>query len=333
MTKRIFSGIQPTGSLHIGNYLGALKQWIPLQDQGESLFCIVDSHAITMPYNPTELKESVYKTAAAYLASGLNPDKTTIFVQSSVLHHAHLAWILGCLTPMGWLSRMTQFKDKSSKMQKDQIGYGLFSYPVLMAADILLYKTTHVPVGEDQKQHVEMARDVAGAFNRQYNNDYFPIPLPLIPGTAARIMSLRDGSKKMSKSDLSEYSRIHLDDSAETIALKIQKAKTDSDLLPDSKEGLTGRFEAENLLSIYSTFKEQSLEASCLEFGGQSFSTLKKALTEVLVETVVPIGNTMKQWLNEKNELKAILQKGPEKALKLAETNMKEIHQIIGFWE
>ena len=238
--SRIFSGVQPTGNLHLGNYLGAIRNWVTLQKDFECIFCIVDLHAITLPQNPDELRAHTREVTAAYIAAGIDPDKCIIFNQSMVPEHSELAWILSCLTPLGWLNRMTQFKEKAGK-HRENAGLGLFAYPVLMAADILLYRATHVPVGEDQKQHLELSRDIAGAFNRQYGVDYFPLPEPQILGAATRVMSLRDGSNKMSKSDSSDYSRLNLTDDVDVIALKIRKARTDADPLPDTPAGLEGR--------------------------------------------------------------------------------------------
>src|SRR4051794_10978450 len=257
--NRIFSGIQPTGNLHLGNYLGAIRNWVALQHDYECIFCIVDLHALTLPQNPDELRQATREVTAAYIAAGIDTGNCIIFNQSTVSAHAELSWILGCLTPLGWLNRMTQFKEKAGK-QRDNAGLGLYAYPVLMAADILAYKATHVPVGEDQKQHLELARDIAGAFNRQYGREFFPLPEPQICGTATRVMSLRDGTKKMSKSDASDSSRINMTDDADAIAQKIRKAKTDPEPLPDNEKGLEGRPEAENLLSIYAALTDQSLE-------------------------------------------------------------------------
>src|SRR5579885_1707688 len=248
--NRIFSGIQPTGNLHLGNYLGAIRNWVALQREYDCIFCIVDLHALTLPQDPKELRAQTREVTAAYIAAGIDPEACIIFNQSAVAAHAELAWLLGCLTPLGWLNRMTQFKEKAGK-QRDNAGLGLYAYPVLMAADILLYKATHVPVGEDQKQHLELSRDIAGAFNRRFNVEYFPLPEPQIFGTATRVMSLRDGTKKMSKSDTSDYSRINMTDDADSIALKIRKAKTDPHPLPATEKEAEARPEAANLLGIY----------------------------------------------------------------------------------
>src|SRR5690349_3643334 len=257
--NRIFSGIQPTGNLHLGNYLGAIRNWVAMQSDYDCMFCIVDLHALTLPQDPKELREATREVTAAYVAAGIDPERCIIFNQSTVHEHTELAWLLGCLTPLGWLNRMTQFKEKAGK-QRDNAVLGLYAYPVLMAADILLYKGTHVPVGEDQKQHLELARDIAGAFNRRYDKEFFPLPEPLILGTATRVMSLRDGTKKMSKSDQSDYSRINMTDDADAVALKIQKAKTDPHPLPESVEALAERPEADNLLGIYGALANLTME-------------------------------------------------------------------------
>src|SRR5437899_9176562 len=253
--RRIFSGIQPTGNLHLGNYLGAIRNWVALQHDYECIFCIVDLHALTQPQDPAELCASTREVTAAYIAAGIDPERCIIFNQSMVAAHTELAWLLGCITPLGWLNRMTQFKEKAGK-HRENAGLGLYAYPVLMAADILLYKATHVPVGEDQKQHLELARDIAGAFNRRYGVEFFPLPEPQIFGAATRVMSLRDGSKKMSKSDSSDYSRINMTDDAAMVELKVRKAKTDPEPLPDSEAGLAARPEAANLLGIYAALAD-----------------------------------------------------------------------------
>src|SRR5438874_8399 len=278
--NRIFSGIQPTGNLHLGNYLGAIRSWVSLLHDFDCIFCIVDLHALTQPQDPDELRHSTREVTAAYIAAGIDPERCIIFNQSTVSAHAELAWLLGCLTPLGWLNRMTQFKEKAPK-QREMAGLGLYGYPVLMAADILLYKATHVPVGEDQKQHLELARDVAGAFNRRYEVDFFPLPEPQILGEATRVMSLRDGTKKMSKSDLSDMSRINMTDTPDLIAQKIRKAKTDPEgPLPSSVEGLAGRPEADNLLTLYAALADTTKKAAVERFAGGQFSVLKNELTE-----------------------------------------------------
>src|SRR5690348_11770296 len=278
--NRIFSGIQPTGNLHLGNYLGAIRNWVVLQKDFECIFCIVDLHALTQPQDPAELRASTREVTAAYIGAGIDPEHCTIFNQSMVSAHTELAWLLGCLTPLGWLNRMTQFKEKAGK-DREMAGLGLYAYPVLMAADILAYKATHVPVGEDQKQHLELARDIAGAFNRRYECDFFPLPEPQIFGAATRVMSLRDGKKKMSKSDTSDYSRINMTDDADMIALKIRRAKTDPEPLPATIGALEKRPEADNLVGIYAALAGESREAALARFAGQNFSTFKEALSEV----------------------------------------------------
>lgn len=327
---RIFSGVQPTGNLHLGNYLGAIRNWVKLQDTHESLFCIVDLHAFTTLPEPAFMRKSIREVTAAYIAAGLDPDKSIIFPQSGVPAHSELAWIFGCLTPLGWLNRMTQFKEKAGK-HRDQANLGLYGYPVLMAADILIYKATHVPVGEDQKQHLELTRDIAGAFNRQYKIEYFELPEPFILKTAARIMSLRDGTSKMSKSDSSDYSRIHFLDDPDTIALKIRKAKTDPDPIAESPKAMESRPEALNLLGIYAALADQSLEEVCRKFEGLSFSILKKDLTDQLIAVMDPIRQRMVALLKDPDSLDSILKKGAEKANVLASENMKEIKGIVGF--
>src|SRR5207245_5025761 len=268
--NRIFSGIQPTGNLHLGNYLGAIRNWVALQHDYDCIFCIVDLHALTQPQNPDELRQATREVTAAYIAAGIDPERCIIFNQSTISAHAELAWLLGCLTPLGWLNRMTQFKEKAGK-QRENAGLGLYAYPVLMAADILLYKATHVPVGEDQKQHVELARDIAGAFNRRYERDFFPLPEPQIFGEATRVMSLRDGTKKMSKSDSSDYSRLNMTDDADTIRQKIRKAKTDPHPMPSTIAEVETRPEAANLLGIYAALADTTLAAATARFAGRNF--------------------------------------------------------------
>lgn len=326
---RIFSGIQPTGNLHLGNYLGAIRNWVAMQEKHESFFCIVDLHALTTLPDPSTLRTYVREVAAAYLAAGIDPEKSFIFPQSAVSAHCELGWILSCLTPLGWLNRMTQFKEKAGK-EKEKANLGLYAYPVLQAADILIYKGTHVPIGEDQKQHVELARDIAGAFNRQYKVDYFELPEPIILKTAARVMSLRDGSSKMSKSDPSDYSRIQLSDDPDTIALKIRKAKTDPDPIAGDPKAMEKRLEALNLLGIYGALSDQSLEKVCSEFEGAYFSTFKQRLTEKLVSILDPIRQNMISYLKDPKTLDAILEKGSDKARSLASCHLNEIKDIIG---
>jgi tryptophanyl-tRNA synthetase len=326
---RIFSGIQPTGGLHIGNYLGAIRNWVKLQDLHESFFCIVDLHALTTLPDPKQLRMDIRGIAAAYIASGIDPERSYIFPQSSVPAHCELAWILACLTPLGWLNRMTQFKEKAGK-HREQANLGLYAYPVLQAADILIYKTTHVPVGEDQKQHLELARDIAGAFNRQYGIEYFELPESLILKSAARIMSLRDGTSKMSKSDPSDYSRIHFVDDPDTISLKIRKAKTDPDPIAGNPEAMTNRPEALNLLGIYAALSDQSLEDVCLEFEGSPFSLFKQKLTDQIIMVMEPIRQRMLSLLEDRAYLDDILKKGATKARNLASQHLSEVQEMVG---
>lgn len=328
--KRVLSGIQPTGTLHLGNYLGAMKNWIEMQKQYECLFCIVDLHAITVPYNPIELRAHARKTAATYIACGINPEESSVFIQSTVRAHTELGWILGCQTPLGWLNRMTQFKDKAGK-HKESASLGLYAYPVLMAADILIYKATHVPVGDDQKQHIELCRDIAGAFNRTHDTPYFPLPEPIIPKMSARIMSLRDGTSKMSKSDPSDFSRINLTDSNEEIDQKIRKAKTDPDPIPGSVEGLETRPEARNLLGIYAALSHQTMEQTLAEFEDAPFSAFKPKLAEILISTLSPIRDELERLVEDRTYMDQLLAMGSEKANELAERHMKEIRALTGF--
>jgi tryptophanyl-tRNA synthetase len=327
--NRIFSGIQPTGNLHLGNYLGAIRNWVALQHDFECIFCIVDLHALTQPQDPAELRSATREVTAAYIAAGIDPEHCIIFNQSVVTAHAELAWILSCLTPLGWLNRMTQFKEKAGK-QREMAGLGLYAYPVLMAADILGYKATHVPVGEDQKQHVELARDIAGAFNRRYERDFFPLPEPQIFGEATRVMSLRDGTKKMSKSDTSDYSRINMTDDSELIALKIRRAKTDPEPLPESLTALEARPEADNLVGIYAALAGQSREAALSGFAGQNFSVFKEALTEVSVATLGKIGGEMRRLMADPGHIDAVLRKGAERAEAIAIPILREVQDITG---
>jgi len=327
--NRIFSGIQPTGNLHLGNYLGAIRNWVALQHDYECIFCIVDLHALTLPQNPDELRQATREVTAAYIAAGIDPERCIIFNQSMVSAHAELAWLLGCLTPLGWLNRMTQFKEKAPK-QRDSAGLGLYAYPVLMAADILLYKATHVPVGEDQKQHVELARDIAGAFNRRYERDFFPLPEPQIFGEATRVMSLRDGTRKMSKSDTSDYSRINMTDDAELIALKIRRAKTDPEPLPHTIEALETRPEADNLISIYAALADMNREAALARFAGQNFSTFKEALSGLAVDVLGQIGGEMRRLLAEPGHIDRILRHGSERAATIAMPVLREVQEITG---
>lgn len=329
MKKRILSGVQPSGTLTLGNYLGALKNWTVLQKEYDCLFCIVNLHAITVPQDPAILKRQTQEIAATYLACGIDPSVSHIFVQSHVPAHAQLGWVLGCRTPMGWLNRMTQFKEKAGK-QKEKASLGLYGYPALQAADILLYQTDGVPVGEDQKQHIELARDIALSFNSAYQRDFFTVPEPMIQKSGARIMSLRDGTSKMSKSDSSDYSRINLTDEAETLVLKIKKAKTDSDPLPGQPEGLEGRPEAKNLVTIFAGLADLSVEAVCARFEGASFASFKQELCDLAVETLIPIGTEIKGYLKDKAELEACLKKGAAAANHIADPVLKEVYDIIG---
>ena len=327
--NRIFSGVQPSGNLHIGNYLGAIKNWVSLQKEFECIFCNVDLHALTIKQDPKELENNTLEVTATYIASGINPEKTLIFNQSSVPAHTELTWLLSCITPLGWLNRMTQFKEKAGKKKESAI-LGLYSYPVLMAADVLAYKATHVPVGEDQKQHLELVRDIAGAFNRIYNTDFFPLPEPQIFGEATRVMSLRNGSQKMSKSDASDFSRINITDNKDLIVKKIQKAKTDTGILPPKKEDLKNRPEVENLLGIYASLCDKKLNLVIEEMAGKNFEQFKKLLTEIVLEKVEPISKKINELLDNVDYLKRILNTGKEKANQIALNNLKEVKKIIG---
>jgi tryptophanyl-tRNA synthetase len=327
--NRIFSGIQPTGNLHLGNYLGAIRNWVALQHDYECIFCIVDLHALTVPQDPAELRAATREVTAAYIAAGIDPEHCIIFNQSTVSAHAELAWLLGCLTPLGWLNRMTQFKEKAGK-QRDNAGLGLYAYPVLMAADILLYHATHVPVGEDQKQHVELARDIAGAFNRRYERDFFPLPEPQIFGEATRVMSLRDGTRKMSKSDTSDYSRINMNDDSDMIALKIRRAKTDPEPLPHAVSALEARPEADNLVGIYAALAGLSREAALARFAGQNFSTFKEALSALSVEVLGKIGGEMRRLMADPGHIDGILREGAERAAAIALPVLREAQDITG---
>ena len=328
--KLVFSGVQPTGNLHLGNYLGALKNFVSLQKEMECIYCVVDLHAITTFQKPSELFENVLETTASFLATGINPNKSIIFNQSSVSGHAELAWILNCVSRIGWLNRMTQFKDKAGS-DKEKASVGLYIYPNLMAADILLYKATHVPVGADQKQHLELSRDIAQKFNNDFScQDFFPLPEPLIPRKISRIMSLRDGTKKMSKSEESDYSRINLKDTADEINKKIKKAKSDSESVPDEIKLLKNKPEALNLLTIYSELTKNSLEKIISEMAGKEYSFLKTKLAEVLINEITPVGKEIEKLLKDKSHLKNILRKGSEKANIIAEENLKIIREKVG---
>ncbi|MCZ2328983.1 tryptophan--tRNA ligase [Bartonella sp. F02] len=348
LTPLVFSGVQPSGNLHLGNYLGAIKHWVELQTSYNCLYCVVDMHALTINPDPATLIESTRDVTAAFLAAGIDPKKQIIFNQSRVFQHTELAWILNCIARIGWLQRMTQFKDKAGK-NREQASLGLFAYPSLMAADILVYRATHVPVGDDQKQHIELTRDIAQKFNNDYadriaelnygfaiqensqkKNVFFPIPEALIGNTATRVMSLRDGTKKMSKSDPSDFSRINLSDDADLIAKKIRKAKTDSAPLPETITALEGRPEVDNLLGIYAAFSEISKEQALLEFSGKSFSLFKSALVDLAVHKLAPITQELRRLQQNRDYIDSILHEGAERASVKAEENMKYVREIIG---
>ena len=333
MSKKIFSGVQPTGNLHLGNYIGAIKNFVQLQNQKENncVFCVVDLHAITFKQDPKVLKNNIRETTAAFLASGIDPKKSIIFNQSLVPAHAEGSWVLGCVARMGWLNRMTQFKEKAGK-DKEKASIGLYIYPVLMAADILLYDATHVPVGEDQKQHLELSRDIAQKFNLDFNSpNFLRAPEPLIQKNFSRIMSLKDGTNKMSKSDPSDLSRINLTDTKDQISNKIKKAKTDTQSLPDSDKDLNKRPEAENLLGIYSSLSNQSLKDSINEFSGKNLSEFKKKLADLVVEKISPISLEINKLQNDINFIDSVLKEGGEKANKIASKKVEEMKKIVGF--
>ena len=333
MSKKIFSGVQPTGNLHLGNYLGAIKNFVELNndDANECVFCVVDLHAITVKQDPKELRDNIRKTVATFVACGIDPKKSIIFNQSTVAAHSEAAWLLSCVARMGWLNRMTQFKEKAGK-DKEKASLGLYSYPILMAADILLYDTSHVPVGEDQKQHLELCRDIAQKFNNDYGADNFlKVPEPLIQKEFSRIMSLKDGTKKMSKSEPSDLSRINLTDDKDIIINKIKKAKTDSLPLPSSTNELNERPEAKNLLGIYSSLTNSTLDKSINEFDGKNFSEFKETLSQVLVEKINPICLEIKKLTNDKGFLDKILLEGQKKANNISSNKVKKMHEIIGF--
>jgi tryptophanyl-tRNA synthetase len=344
----VFSGVQPTGNLHLGNYLGAIRRFVQLQDSHDCIYCVVDLHAITVWQEPTELLRATREVTAAFLAAGIDARKNIVFNQSRVVQHAELAWIFNCVARMGWLSRMTQFKEKAGK-DRENASVGLFAYPNLMAADILVYRATHVPVGDDQKQHLELARDIAQKFNNDYSeriaelgagvemmvgeervNGFFPFTEPLIEGPAPRVMSLRDGSKKMSKSDASDLSRINLTDDAETISRKIRKAKTDPEGLPSEAEGLKGRPEAENLVVLYAALAETSKESVLDEFGGRQFSEFKPALADLAVEKLAPVAGEMRRISADQAYVDSVLRDGGERAGVRAESTMKVVREIVG---
>lgn len=327
--KRILSGVQPTGNLHLGNYLGAIRNWVKLQHDAECFLFLADLHAITIFQDPARLRQSVRETAAAYIACGIDPEKCAIFPQSSVSGHSELSWILSCHTPLGWLNRMTQFKEKAGKHREDAV-LGLYGYPVLMAADILIYKSTHVPVGDDQKQHLELARDIAGAFNRAYNSEYFTLPEPVIMGEATRVMSLRDGTKKMSKSDESDYSRINLTDDSDAIALKFRKAKSDMVEGPLTYD-VEKRPEAANLITIYASLKGITRAQALSEVENLNFSSFKRQLTEVAVAHLSPITAKMRELMADTAYLDKVLGKGVRRAKEVADATMKEVKDLVGF--
>jgi tryptophanyl-tRNA synthetase len=330
--QRVLSGVQPSGALHLGNYLGALKKFVDLQHRHETLIFVADLHAITVWQDPKLLTDQTREITAAFIASGLDPDKATIFPQSAVREHAELAWIFQCVARLGWLDRMTQFKEKSGK-HKERASVGLYTYPVLQAADILSYKATHVPVGEDQKQHLELTRDIAGKFNHDFGvPGFFPITEPLIEGPGARVMSLRDGAAKMSKSDPSDQSRINLLDDADAIAQKIRKAKTDPEPLPETLEGLAGRPEADNLVGVYAALAGLTKAEVLAQYGGQGFGAFKPALADVAVQALGPVGARMRQLLADPAELDRILAKGAEHARSIAAPVIAETRRIVGFW-
>jgi len=327
--NRIFSGVQPTGNLHLGNYLGAINNWVGLQKDFDCIFCIVDLHALTTPQDPKELTAQTREVTAAYISCGIDPERCIIFNQSAVPAHTELAWLLGCLTPLGWLNRMTQFKEKAGKT-REEAGLGLYAYPVLMAADILLYKATHVPVGEDQKQHLELSRDIAGAFNRRYGVEFFPLPEPQIFGAGTRVMSLRDGTKKMSKSDASDYSRINLTDDSDTIALKIKKAKTDPAPLPGSEEESRKRPEADNLLGIYAALSGLTRQEAVEKFAGRQFSAFKNELAEVAADVLGKIGAEMRRLLADPGYIDGVLKRGAARADAIAAPVLRQVFDIMG---
>ncbi len=328
--KRIFSGVQPTGNLHLGNYLGAIRNWVALQNDYECLFCVVDLHAITMWQEPTELRANTREVTAGLLAAGIDPKKNIIFNQSQVPAHAELAWIFNCVARMGWLNRMTQFKEKAGK-HKENASIGLYAYPNLMAADILLYRATHVPVGEDQKQHLELTRDIAAKFNNDFGTDFFPQPEPLIFGEATRVMSLKDGTKKMSKSDPSDLSRINMTDNADEIAKKIKKARTDAEPLPETPMGLEGRFEAANLVGIYAALDEISTDDVLKKFAGEGFAGFKQQLADLAVAKLSPIQDEMRRLMSDTTHVDSVLKDGSERAREMAEPTIREVQDIIGF--
>ena len=331
--QRVFSGVQPSGSLHLGNYLGALKKFVDLQDDHDCVYCIVDLHAVTVWQDPKELAEQTRHIAAAFLAAGVNPDKAIIYPQSRVKAHTELAWYFNCVARVGWLNRMTQFKDKAGK-NSEKMSVGLYDYPVLQAADILAFKATHVPVGEDQKQHLELSRDIAAKFNNDFDAPgFFPLPEPLIKGPGARVMSLRDGSKKMSKSDPSDNSRINLTDSADVIAKKIRKAKTDAGVIPETAEELEDRPEVANLISIYAALSGKTDDQVLAEFAGQGFGVFKPALADLAVARLQPITDLMNRYLSDMDEIDRVLAAGSDAADEIATPIISDVRDIMGFWK
>ena len=333
MTKfqeRIFSGVQPTGTLHLGNYLGAIKNFVELQDKYNCVYCVVDQHAITVDQDPKELRSNILEVIASFIAAGVDYKKQIIFQQSSVPAHSQLAWVFNCVSRIGWLNRMTQFKDKAGK-NRENVSVGLMVYPNLMAADILAYLATHVPVGDDQKQHLELSRDIAQKFNNDFGVEFFPLPEPLIYGSATRVMSLRDGNKKMSKSDPSDFSRILLTDDDDTISAKIKKAKSDSELIPSSKDDLQNKPECLNLINILSATTNQSVDQVLSNYAGREYSALKKDLADSLIQVISPIRGEINNLLNNQDELSAILAEGTKKAAAIANPIIEEVYRIVGF--
>ena len=333
MTKfqeRVFSGVQPTGTLHLGNYLGAIKNFVELQNKYNCIYCVVDQHAITVEQNPAELRSNILEVLASFIAAGVDYKKQIIFQQSSVAAHSQLAWVFNCVSRIGWLNRMTQFKDKAGK-NRENVSVGLMVYPNLMAADILAYLATHVPVGDDQKQHLELSRDIAQKFNNDFGIEFFPQPEPLIYGSATRVMSLRDGSKKMSKSDPSDFSRILLTDDDDTISAKIRKAKSDSELIPSSKNDLQNKPECLNLINILSATTNQSADRVLGNYAGKEYSALKKDLADSLIQVISPIRGEINNLLNNRDELNVILADGTEKAAAITNPILEEVYKIVGF--
>ena len=337
--ERVFSGVQPTGNLHLGNYLGAITKFVALQERYDCIYCVVDLHAITVWQDPAELPKATREVTAAFLACGIDPKKHIVFNQSQVAEHAELAWVCNCVARLGWLNRMTQFKEKAGK-DRENVSVGLYAYPTLMAADILVYRATHVPVGEDQKQHLELSRDIAMKFNNDYarsiaargfGDAFFPLPEPIIQGPATRVMSLRDGTKKMSKSEPSDYSRINLTDDADTIAQKVRKAKTDPEPLPSEEKGLEPRPEADNLVGIYAALRGVGKAEVLREFGGAQFSTFKSALVDLSVAKLGPIGAEMKKLVQDPAYIDSVLAEGSQRAQAIAAETMKAVKDIVGF--